>query len=363
MDIVLMIFAVLTIVVIINGVKIVQQAEAIVIERLGKYNRVLPSGLHIIIPFIERVRQLKWRFMKQDVDGNIVMDVQKLDRIDLREKILDFPRKQVITKDNVILTINAVVYFQISDPMKAIYEIDNLPQAIETLTQTSLRNVTGGMELDECLVSRTEINIALRDALVEATNKWGVKVSRVEILDITPPEELRNAMEKQMRAERDRRAMILEAEGKKRAMVLEAEGRKEAQIKAAEGDKEAQILHAFGEAEARIQVATAEGKAIQAVSEAFGGINDPGNYLVAIKYIEALQDMAKGNNNKLVFMPYEASGVLSSIGGIKEMLKDVTPAKRIAPTQNTHNTKPTQNININPNQNLNSNDEKGDKDE
>lgn len=242
-------------------------------------------------------------------------------KIDLRETVYDFPKQNVITKDNVNIQINALLYFQIMDPVKATYEIENLPDAIEKLTQTTLRNVIGELELDESLSSRDTINTKLRSILDDATNKWGVKVNRVELQDIAPPADIMQAMEKQMRAERDRRAAVLEAEGQKRAKILEAEGIKESEITKAEGEKQSEILKAEGQAQARIKTAEAEAEAIKLVSNAIETKNgDPINYLIATKYIETLQDMVSGQDNKTIYMPFEATGVLSSLGGIKEML-------------------------------------------
>jgi regulator of protease activity HflC (stomatin/prohibitin superfamily) len=217
-----------------------------------------------------------------------------------------------------------MLYFQITDPVKSTYEIANLPNAIEKLTQTTLRNVLGELDLDECLISRDIINTKLRSILDEATDKWGVKVNRVELQDITPPPEIQKAMEQQMRAERDRRASILEAEGKKKATILESEGVKESAINMAEGEKRSAILQAEGEAEARVKVATAEKEAIDRITEAISASKgDPANYLIAVRYIETLKEMVSGQNNKVVYLPYEATGVLSSIGGIKDMLSGV----------------------------------------
>lgn len=209
------------------------------------------------------------------------------------------------------------------DPVKAIYEIENLPDAIEKLTQTTLRNVIGELELDESLSSRDTINSKLRTILDDATNKWGVKVNRVELQDINPPEDIKQAMEKQMRAERDRRAAVLDAEGKKTAKVLEAEGFRESEIKKAEGEKQSEILRAEGLAQARIKTAEAEAEAIRLVTNAISSKNgDPINYLIATKYIDTLQEMVSGKDNKTIYMPFEATGILSSIGGIKEMLSN-----------------------------------------
>ncbi|MDG1146483.1 MAG: paraslipin, partial [Flavobacteriales bacterium] len=242
------------------------------------------------------------------------------DRIDLREAVYDFPKQNVITRDNIVTEINALIYFQIMDPVRAVYEIANLPQAIEKLTQTSLRNVIGEMDLDDTLSSRDTINSKLQEILDDATNKWGVKVNRVELQDINPPLDIRAAMEKQMRAERDKRATILEAEGTQQAQILEAMGRRDAEISIAEGEKNSNILVAEGEAAARIMVANAEAKAIKVVTEAIDKTGDPVNYLIAMKYLESLKEMTSGKDNKVVYMPYEATGVLSSVGGIKDLL-------------------------------------------
>lgn len=304
----------------IAGFKIVQQSEVVIIERLGKYSRTLNSGINIIWPIIDKPRDITWRYVVEGMDEQKHIRFKQKSKIDLRETVYDFPKQNVITKDNVNIQINALLYFQIMDPVKAIYEIENLPDAIEKLTQTTLRNVMGELELDESLSSRDVINTKLRTILDDATNKWGVKVNRVELQDISPPPDIMEAMEKQMRAERDRRALVLEAEGKKRAAILEAEGVKESQIKKAEGEKQSDILRAEGTAQARIQIADAESQAIKLVSQAIDAKNgNPINYLIAIKYIETLKEMVSGQDTKTIYMPFEATGVLSSLGGIKEM--------------------------------------------
>jgi regulator of protease activity HflC (stomatin/prohibitin superfamily) len=307
-----------------TGIKIIQQAETMVIERLGKYDRTLESGINIVIPIFDKPRRMYWRYRVMDGSGAGVVTQRLANRIDLREQVFDFPRQNVITKDNVTIEIDAMLYFQVTDAVRATYEIANLPNAIEKLTQTTLRNVIGELDLDGCLVSRDLINTKLRGILDEATDKWGVKVNRVELQDITPPHDIQKAMEQQMRAERDRRAKILEAEGRKKSAILEAEGARESDIKRAEGQKKAAILIAEGEAQARITTATAEKEAIERVTEAITTAKgDPANYLIAVRYIEALKEMVSGQNNKVVYMPYEATGVLSSIGGIKDMLSGV----------------------------------------
>jgi regulator of protease activity HflC (stomatin/prohibitin superfamily) len=303
-----------------KGFLVIKQAQTMVIERLGRFNRVLNSGVNIIWPIVDRPREITWRYKRTDVSGQIVVVTTTTKRIDLRERVYDFARQNVITSDNVTIEIDALVYFQVTDPVKAVYEIANLPDAIEKLTQTTLRNVIGELDLDACLTSRDTVNSKLRAILDEATDKWGVKVNRVELQDITPPRDIQEAMEKQMRAERDRRAAILRAEGEKQAAILEAEGVREAEINRAEGAKRAAILRAEGEAEARIKVANAEASAITRVTESINGSKaDPANYLIAVRYVEALKEMVSGRDNKVVYLPYEATGILSSIGGIKDM--------------------------------------------
>ena len=295
------------------GFKIIQQAETMVIERLGKYNRTLPSGINIIWPILERPRATLWR---DGIAGKLYYD----GKIDLRETVYEFPKQNVITKDNVDIAINTILYFQIIEPIKAVYEISNLPEAIEQLTQTSLRNLIGELELDQTLTSRDTINAKLRSVLDEAAHKWGVKVTRVELKDIHPPSHIREAMEKQMQAERSKRAAILDAEGKKASQILQAEGSKAAEINAAEGMKQAKILVAEGEAQARVMTAQGEAEAIQKIFQSLASSkSDPVNYLIAVRYIDKLGEMVSGKNNKVIYMPYEATGILSSIGGIKEL--------------------------------------------
>jgi regulator of protease activity HflC (stomatin/prohibitin superfamily) len=319
--IILLLFAIFVIFLIAKGVRIIQQSEAMVIERFGKYRTTLVAGFNIIIPVFDKPREIIFRFTRDMPDGNKYVQFVKKERIDLRETVYDFPRQNVITKDNVMTEINALLYFQVMDPVKAMYEIENLPMAIEKLTQTTLRNVIGELDLDECLTSRDTINGKLRQILDEASHKWGVKVNRVELQDINPPRDIREAMEKQMRAERDRRAQIIDAEGSKRAAVLQAEGIQQSQITTAEGQKQSQILEAEGDAQSRIRRAQGEAEAIRLVTEAIKASNgDPTNYLIAMKYLETLGDITSGQNNKVIYMPYEATGVISSVGGIKEML-------------------------------------------
>ncbi|MBR2430107.1 SPFH/Band 7/PHB domain protein [bacterium] len=309
----------LAIIFVVKGVIIVQQAEVVIVERLGKFNRVLESGFNFIIPIIEAPRAIDWKVTQKGYDGMTYSIVQKRTKIDLREAVYDFPRQNVITKDNASISINALLYFQIVEPKSAVYEIQNLPEAIEKLTQTNLRNLVGQLDLDESLVSRDKINQELRAILDDATNKWGVKVNRVELQDIIPPADIQSAMEKQMKAERDRRAAILEAEGLKKSAVLKAEGEKEAAINRAEGEKQANILKAEGIAQARILEADGEKEAINRIINALADKGQPDKYLIAMKYLETLKTITGGQNNKVVYMPYEATGILSSIDGIKQM--------------------------------------------
>ncbi len=314
--IVLIVIAIVVIAYVLKGIKIISQSETMIIERLGRYHRTLNAGINVILPIVERGKETATR----RGDGRIVMN----SKIDLREQVFDFDKQSVITKDNVMTEINALLYFQIVDPVKSVYEIQNLPMAIEKLTQTTLRNVVGELELDETLTSRDTINSKLRSVLDDATNKWGVKVNRVELQDITPPQSIRIAMEKQMQAERDRRAEILKAEGEKQSAILKSEGEKSAEINAAEAEKQARILRAEGQAQAQILQAEAEAEAIRKVTDSVAAVKgaDPVNYLLAIKYIDGLKEMAQGNDSKTVYIPYEATGVLGSLGTLKEMFKN-----------------------------------------
>jgi len=298
------------IIVLMKATYLVQQAEVIIIERLGKYNKILTSGLHFIMPFLDQPRRTLWTHIKESPQGGkLYRYVEQIERIDLREAVYDFPKQNVITKDNVTLEINALLYYQITDPKRAIYEVYNLPQAIEKLTQTTLRNIVGSMDLDETFASRDSVNEKLRLILDEATDKWGVKINRVELQEVNPPEDIRKSMEKQMRAERDKRALILEAEGAKRSAILEAEGYQEAEISRAEGD-----------AQARVKIAEAEAKAIRVIREAMPGA-DPLAFIIAKNYIQVLPEMMKGKDDKLIVVPYEAAGLMGSLSTIKELFK------------------------------------------
>ena len=315
------IIAFLVLITVLVGVRIVPQSETRVIERLGKFNCVLSPGINLIIPYLDRPKSIYTRTVEV-YNGRPFARMSTSERIDLREQVYDFPSQQVITKDNVTTEINALLYFQIVDAKKAVYEIDNFPNAIEKLTQTSLRNVIGELELDETLTSRDTINSRLRAILDEATNKWGVKVNRVELQDITPPESVREAMEKQMQAERNRRAQILQAEGEKKAQILLSEGEKQSQINAAEAAKQSEILRAEGAAQAKVLQANAEAEAVNRVAEAIKATKtDPAAYMLAIKYIETLNEMVKGKDARTIYIPYEATGMLGSLGTIKDIFK------------------------------------------
>ncbi|MGI6369567.1 MAG: SPFH/Band 7/PHB domain protein [Ignavibacteria bacterium] len=280
-----------------SSVKVVNQASVKIIERLGKFHKLAQSGLNIIVPFIDKVRST----------------------LDLREQLIDIDPQSVITRDNVTMQVDCVVYWQVIDPIKTVYEIFNVSIGIQQLTTSTIRSVIGEMDLDHTLSSREAINAKLRGVLDSATDKWGVKVIRVEVRNILPPEDIRVTMEKQMTAERNRRAVILTAEGEKQSAILTAEGNQQSAIISAEGEKRKRILEAEGVAEAKLRVAEAEAKAIEIVSKSLASTKaDPASYLIALKYIESLKDISD-NPNKMVFMPYEATGVLSSIATIKEL--------------------------------------------
>ena len=295
--IVLLGLAVFLLVVLMRTIKIVPQKQVKIIERLGKYHRTAEAGLNVVVPFVDAVR----------------------DTIDLREQITKIEPQPVITRDNVTMEVDAVIYSVIVDPVRATYEVQNLRWGLEQLTLSALRNVIGQLDLDHTLASRDSTNTQLRAALDTATQQWGVKVMRIELKNSNPPEEIRLTMEKQMTAERTRRAVVTTAEGEKASAILRAEGQKQSQIVNAEGSKQAAILAAEGQAEARIRVAQGEAQALQVVAQAIGTAANPAQYLIAQRYLESLNLIA-GNANKLVFLPFEATGVMSSLGGIKELL-------------------------------------------
>ncbi len=281
----------------IAAIRIVRPYEKGIIERLGKYQKTYDSGLHLIIPVVD-----------------------KLSKVDMRENVVDVPPQEVITKDNVVVTVDAVVYYEATDPVKLMYNVANFYMAATKLAQTNLRNVIGEMQLDESLTSREKINAALRQILDDATDKWGVRVVRVELQRIEPPRDVTEAMHRQMKAERDRRAKILEADGDKQAAIARAEGAKEAAILQAQG--QAQAIREVADAEKYQKITVAEGEG-QAIVTVFGSIHDgrPTNDLIAIRYLEALKSIANGKATK-IFLPTEVSGILGSIGGIGELFKD-----------------------------------------
>ena len=289
---------IIIVIIAVKSIKVVRQSEVYIIERLGKFHKVADAGLTIIIPFFDHVRSV----------------------VSLKQQTMDVPPQGVITKDNVTITIDTVVFYQITDPAKAVYEIQSLKKGIEYLAITTIRDIIGKMDLDETFSSRDGINNQLRVVLDEATDRWGCKIDRVEIKDITPPADIRDAMEKEMNAERNKRALILESEAQRQSAVTIAEGKKQAAILEAEADKEARITRAAGEAQAIKEVAEAKAKEIQMVYDAIKK-SDPDEKLVQLKSLEALEKVADGEANK-VFIPFEATSALSSLGAIKEVVKD-----------------------------------------
>lgn len=299
----------------------VRQAEVIILERLGNFHTILRPGIHFVIPFVDQPRKVFWTFIREDTRSKELYHYNEyIERIDLREAVYDFPKQNVITKDNVMMEINALLYFQITDPKAAIYEVANLPQAIEKLAQTTMRNIIGSMDLDETLTSRDKINEKLRAILDDATDKWGLKVNRVELQEVNPPKDIRAAMEKQMRAERDRRALMLEAEGLKQAAILNAEGDNLSEVTRAQGKAEATIRLAEADAQARLKLADAEALAIKAIQNALPGEN-PLPYMTALKYIQVLPQVMHDKNGKVILMPYESSALMGSLGTIKELFE------------------------------------------
>ena len=292
-------------------VKIVPQSSVLLIERLGRFHRVAASGLNIIVPFFESPRAVYWTNLRGGLTS-----------IDLREQYIDLPPQPVITRDNVTINVDSVVYWMITDPIKAVYEINDLIGSIVQLTITGMRSVMGEMDLDHTLSSRDQINSKLRLILDEATDKWGVKVTRVDVKNISPPEDVRLTMEKQMTAERNRRALILQAEGDKQASITRAEGEKQAAVTRSEGNKQSAILDAEGAAQARLVAASAEAQAINQISQIIGNPEQTAQYLITQRYIESLRDMTRTQNSKVIFMPMETSNVLSAVGAIKEMLTE-----------------------------------------
>ncbi|HEU5215435.1 MAG TPA: SPFH domain-containing protein [Gaiellaceae bacterium] len=288
----LLVIALLVLFILFRTVRIVPQARAGVVERLGRYSRTLTPGLAIVVPFIDRIR----------------------DMIDLREQVVSFDPQPVITEDNLVVSIDSVIYFQVTDPKSATYEIANYIQAIEQLTVTTLRNVIGGMALEKTLTSRDEINGQLRGVLDEATGKWGIRVNRVELKAIDPPASIQDSMEKQMRADRDKRAAILQAEGERQSSILKAEGEKQAAILRAEGERQATMLQAEGQA-----------KAIETV---FGAIHEgkPDPELLAYQYLQVLPQIAQGESNKVWIIPSELQSAVGRVAGaVKDIATSSTP--------------------------------------
>ncbi len=300
----LLVLLVIILIIAAMSIKIVKQSEVYIIERLGKFYKVADAGLTIIIPFFDHVRSV----------------------VSLKQQTMDVPPQGVITKDNVTITIDTVVFYQITDPAKAVYEIQSLKKGIEYLAITTIRDIIGKMDLDETFSSRDGINNQLRVVLDEATDKWGCKIDRVEIKDITPPADIRDAMEKEMNAERNKRALILESEAQRQSAITIAEGKKQAAILEAEADKEARIRRATGEAQAIKEVADAKAKEIQMIYDAMKKA-DPNDKLVQLKSLEALEEVAKGDANK-IFIPFEATSALSSLGAMKEIVTDKKSTKK-----------------------------------
>src|SRR5690242_6792402 len=311
-----------------KSIKIIGQAEVMVVERLGRFNRVARSGLNILIPFIEAPREIDVRYFESDMSGVKRIMAGSTARIDLREQVLNFPSQPVITKDNVTIDIDAVLYYRIADPQKATYAIQNLPFALETLTRTTLRNIVGDIELDQTLASRDMINKKMREVIEEASIGWGVDVTRVELQAIEPPRDIQQSMELQMRAERERRAAVTNAEAGKRAAILEAEGVQQSQISRAQGEAEAAVLRAKGLAEARLAMAQAEAEAIQRIAASLPD-GQAATYLLGMKYLEALPALTQGKGST-IFLPAEAAGVMGALGGLRELMARTGVADRAA---------------------------------
>ncbi len=299
-----LIIAVIALVIIVGNIHVVQQSKAFVIERLGAFSSVWQVGMHVKVPFIDRIAR----------------------RVSLKEQVLDYPPQPVITKDNVTMQIDTVVYFQITDPKLYAYGVEHPMMAMETLTATTLRNIIGDLELDQTLTSRDVINTKMRSILDEATDPWGIKVNRVELKNILPPQDIQNSMEKQMKAERDRRQAILQAEGTKRSQILVAEGEKEAAILRADAEKQAAILRAEAEKQAAILRADGEAQAIRSVQKALAdslemlNASAPNDQVVKLKALEAMQKMADGKATKII-IPSELQGLAGLAAGIAETVK------------------------------------------
>jgi regulator of protease activity HflC (stomatin/prohibitin superfamily) len=301
-------------------IKIVPQSSVLLIERLGRFHRVASSGLNIIVPFFESPRAVYWTNVRPGITS-----------IDLREQYIDLPPQPVITRDNVTINVDSVVYWMITDPIKSVYEINDLVGSLVQLTITGMRSVMGEMDLDHTLSNRDQINSKLRLILDEATDKWGVKVTRVDVKNINPPEDVRITMEKQMTAERNRRALILQAEGDKQAAITRAEGEKQAAVTRSEGNKQSAILDAEGAAQARLTAASAEAQAINQIAQVIGNPEQTAQYLITARYIESLRDMTTTNNSKVIFMPVETSAMLSSVGALKEVFSETGETREKLP--------------------------------
>jgi regulator of protease activity HflC (stomatin/prohibitin superfamily) len=318
------VFAVL--ITLFKSFRVVGQASVMAIERLGRFHKLATSGLNIILPFIDKPRSVYWLGQKLGMST-----------LDLREQLLDFPPQPVITRDNVTVAIDSVLYYQITDPIKAIYEVADLTGSIMQLTITSMRAIIGDLDLDHTFSSRDIINSKLRMVLDEATDRWGVKVTRVEVRNIHPPEDVRVTMEKQMTAERNRRALILQADGEKQAAIARAEGERQSAITRAEGEKQSAILRAEGAAQARLRATEAESQAIRQISESISdNQGTSAYYLLMQRYIDSLSQMAGSQNAKVVFMPVETSSVLSSVGAFKEVFGDLTNKQEATQDKSKH---------------------------
>jgi regulator of protease activity HflC (stomatin/prohibitin superfamily) len=303
--------AIALLVVAAKTIRIVPQATVMLVERLGRFDRLASGGLNLLVPFLDRPRAVYWTNTRGAMTS-----------IDLREQYIDLPPQPVITRDNVTIHVDSVVYWQITDPVKAVYEMNDLVGGIVQLTITGMRAVMGDMDLDHTLSQRDQINSKLRIILDEATDKWGVKVTRVDVKNINPPEDVRITMEKQMTSERNRRALVIQAEGDRQAAITRAEGEKQAAVTRAEGEKQSAILAAEGAAQARLRNAEAEAEAIGRIGEAMQDHGNPAQYLITTRYIESLKEMTRTNNAKVIFMPMETSALLSSVGAIKEVFAE-----------------------------------------
>lgn len=293
----IVVFVVLAILVVYKGAKMVPQGFEWTVQRFGRYRKTLTPGLQLVVPFIDSIGH----------------------KVNMMEQLLEVPSQEVITRDNAVVKVDGILFYQVLDAVKAAYEVNNLQYAILNLTMTNIRNELGSMDLDESLSKRDTINSKLLSVVDEATHPWGVKVTRIEIKDITPPHDLVESMARQMKAEREKRASILEAEGARQAAILRAEGEKQAAVLEAEGRREA----AFKDAEARERLAQAEAKATMMVSQAIAAGNVQAlNYFVAQKYVEALHSIGVAPNQKIIFMPVETAGILSSLGGIGEIARE-----------------------------------------